>query len=404
MMRGTVAILGAGITGSATALLLARRGIAVHLFDAAPEPFRGASRWNEGKIHLGYLYSADPGLATARSVLPGGLSFRPLTEQLLGTSIEPAITQHDDTYLIHRASVTTPDATERYFEAVSELIRAHPDAGAYLADLRDARARRLSAQELASHCTLNDIQAGFRVPERSVSTNWIADRFVAALTAEPLIEQRMHTRIVGVRAHEHGGRPRYTLLIDGDAEQGPYDFVVNASWESRIAIDATLGLRPPAAWTHRFRMSVFLRTRIPLDIPSSVIATGPFGDIKNYDGRNFYLSWYPAGLIAEGDELAPPQVTALDIAQRDAIARETIERLATFIPAVSGLPSQVESQRVEGGWVYALGRGSLADAGATLHRRDCIGLHVNGRHISIDTEKYSSAPELACAVTSLVLR
>lgn len=61
-----IAILGAGIMGSATALFLARRGHLVSLYDAADSPFSAASRWNEGKIHLGYIYSADPSLKSAR--------------------------------------------------------------------------------------------------------------------------------------------------------------------------------------------------------------------------------------------------------------------------------------------------------------------------------------------------
>ena len=48
-----VAVLGAGIMGCSAALCLARRGARVTLLDAAPRPCVGASRWNEGKIHLG---------------------------------------------------------------------------------------------------------------------------------------------------------------------------------------------------------------------------------------------------------------------------------------------------------------------------------------------------------------
>ncbi len=55
----SVAVLGAGILGSSVALFLARRGALVTLFDARDRPFEGASRWNEGKIHLGYIYAAD---------------------------------------------------------------------------------------------------------------------------------------------------------------------------------------------------------------------------------------------------------------------------------------------------------------------------------------------------------
>lgn len=36
----------------------------------------------------------------------------------------------------------------------------------------------------------------------------------------------------------------------------------------------------------------------PIDTPSVIIATGPFGDIKNYNKRDFYLSWYPTGLLS----------------------------------------------------------------------------------------------------------
>ena len=60
------------------------------MFDKAPLPLRGASRWNEGKIHLGYLYAADPSLETARRVLPGGLAFRRLVESLIGCPLEPS--------------------------------------------------------------------------------------------------------------------------------------------------------------------------------------------------------------------------------------------------------------------------------------------------------------------------
>ena len=62
--RKHVAVLGAGILGSCIALLLARKGITVDLFDLESAPMSGASRWNEGKIHLGYLYGADTTLET----------------------------------------------------------------------------------------------------------------------------------------------------------------------------------------------------------------------------------------------------------------------------------------------------------------------------------------------------
>src|SRR5687767_13540825 len=100
--------------GSAAALLLARRGLRVTLFDSTDLPFNGASRWNEGKIHLGYMYAADPSLRTAKLLLPGGLAFKGLTEALIGCSLDDAVTPHDETYLVHRHSVVTAAQMEAY--------------------------------------------------------------------------------------------------------------------------------------------------------------------------------------------------------------------------------------------------------------------------------------------------
>src|SRR5262245_10836082 len=121
--------------GSSLALFLARHGVHVTLIDKAARPFAAASRWNEGKIHLGYLYSADHSLRTVDALLPGGLSFKRLTEELIGCSLERATTYEDDLYLVHRDSVVTPDIIGRYFEEVSTRGRSHPDASNYLVNL-----------------------------------------------------------------------------------------------------------------------------------------------------------------------------------------------------------------------------------------------------------------------------
>ena len=397
-----VAVLGAGIMGSATALFLTRRGVRVTLFDAANEPFARASRWNEGKIHLGYLYAANPSLDTARRLLPGGLAFRPLIEELVGCPIDQAIAHTDDTYLIHRGSVTSADAAEHYYDAVAALATAHADATRYLVPVDRAWPRRLTPSELNADYDTAHIVAGFTVPERSVSTCWVADRFVETLAAEPRIEQRMGTYVERVR--------RATDAVDSqlfvetpDGTEGPFDIVVNALWEGRLAIDASVGLPMPASWSHRFRLSAFLRTSRAVNMPSSVVATGPFGDVKNYNGRNLYLSWYLSGLLAEGTAVEAPQLQELDDTDRTRIIDEIIDRLGQIVPSVRGLPCCTEEVRLEGGWVYAAGQGSLADPTSTLHRRDRIGITRAGSYISVDSGKYSIAPWLAREVAALII-
>ena len=73
------------------------------------------------------------------------------------------------------------------------------------------------------------------------------------------------------------------------------------------------------------------------------------------------------------------------------------------MPSVTALQSCIEDVRLEGGWVYAAGQGSLADPRSTLHRRDRIGITRAGSYFSVDTGKYSIAPWLAREVAALII-
>jgi glycine/D-amino acid oxidase-like deaminating enzyme len=390
-----VAVLGAGIMGSSLALMLARRGRRVVLIDKAEAPMTGASRWNEGKIHLGYLYGADPSLATARLVLPGGLAFGPIVEDLIGEAIGPHVTPADDIYLVHRDSVVGPEPLAAQFAAVDALVRDHAMAGSYLADARGAASVRLAPEALAAVADPARIVAGFRVPERSVDTRRIADLVAAAVLDEPLIEFLPGTTVTAAEPEAGFWRLRGTPGLDAR-----FALVANALWEGRLAIDATAGLAPDFVWSNRYRLSVFARTVRPLDLPSAVIALGPFGDVKNYGGRDFYLSWYPVGLIAESEALAPPVPPPLDGPARDRFLSEARAALAAHLPWTETIFAEAERLEIGGGHVFARGRGSIGDPASGLHRRDRFGVTRLPGYYSIDTGKYSSAPALAAALAA----
>lgn len=387
--------------GSCAALMLARLGFAVTLIDAAQQPMAGASRWNEGKIHLGYLYNADPSLASARHVLSQSLTFRPLIEQYLGVSIQTLISQTDDVYLCHRDSVVDPGIMGDRFLAVDEMVRNHPQANSYLVDVSDAHSRRLSDEELSSITNAPDILAGFKVPERSVSTIAIAELMVAALKRESGVIQLVNTKVSGLRSmHANHQGPWVVETMNG--EIGSFDFVVNALWEGKLSIDNQLGLMPRSVWSHRYRRALFVHTSEPVEQPCVVIATGPFGDVKNYNGRDFYLSWYPRGLAAYGTEIAPPDIEELSVGDRERLANDVFDTLQQFLPGVKNIRDKAKSVQVGGGWVYAAGQGRLCDPSSSLHRRSDYGVVESGRYFSVDTGKYASAPFLAQLLTKRI--
>jgi FAD dependent oxidoreductase len=392
-----VAVLGAGIMGSCLSLFLARKGIDVTLFDMAPAPMCGASRWNEGKIHLGYIYSADPSLRTTRRLVPGGLAFDRLVSDLLGESLAGEMTEEDDLFLVHKKSVVEADHVHRYLNAVSEYVRELPDADKYLCDASKSRVLPLSRAELDSVADTRNIVAGFRVPERSVRTGWVADRLCAALAAEQRVSPCMGVRVTSATPI---GPVDGSWRVRTECGAGEvFDVVVNALWHGRLAIDCTAGLAPEGKWSNRYRVSIFARTSKAIDVPSTIAVTGPFGDIKNYNGRDFYLSWYPAGLISESTDLLPKQPPPLGKQEKLRVVEKVIEGLNSVLPGASEVTENAENVVVEGGFVFAVGQGSIGDRHSSLHRRDRFGIQRNGRYFSVDTGKYSTSPWLADALS-----
>jgi FAD dependent oxidoreductase len=392
-----IAVLGAGIMGCSAALYLAREGCSVWLFDRALSPMSCASRWNEGKIHLGFLYAADPSLRSAAQMMPAGLAFKSLVEELTGTSIAPAATNQDDIYLVHPESIVDADEMYRYFLRVQHLIDAAEGKGSYLAPIRPVE--RLP-KKLVGALSSGFVRAGFRVPERSVRTEWLADRFVEALAAEPRIRLFTGTTIFGVKPGEGSWQGPWKICSDPVVRE-QFDVVVNALWEGRLAVDVTAGIEPEPGWSHRFRLSLFIQTDKIVDLPSVVLATGPFGDVKNYSGRHFYLSWYPAGLLAEGNALEPPEIVTTP--SSGAFTEAVKEGLTAMLPPVGEIFERAENIKIGGGWVFALGKGSLADSSSGLHRRDRFGIRQLGSYFSVDTGKYSTAPWLARSIVNKII-
>jgi glycine/D-amino acid oxidase-like deaminating enzyme len=369
--------------GCCAAILLARRGVRVTLFDLAPDAMSRTGRWNEGKIHLGFLYAADPSLATARNLIPSGVAFRPIVESLIESSIEKYLTREDEIYLAHEDSIVDADTMFRYFTRVHELI---PDGADNI-----SRPAPLNKTELAN-VTLNPrIVAGYRVPERSVNTRQLADHVALRVKTERLIELKCNLRVLSV-ADDSGRWSVRTQLGDLDG----FDVVINALWEGRTAVDATVGKFASELFSYRYRVALFGAAPSTL-LHNVVIATGPFGDVKSY-GDDIYLSWYPAGLLLDCRQAHPPVPPNLDNAKKHEVVNSTIAALGQYFPKVIDVLNSPSPPVVAGGWVVARGEGSLADPRSTLHRRDKSGFVRRDGYYSVDTCKYSLAPWLASQI------
>jgi glycine/D-amino acid oxidase-like deaminating enzyme len=404
-VKSRVAVLGAGIQGTCVAFELAARGHSVDLYDRNGACVTQASAQNEGKIHLGFVYANDRSRRTARMMLRGALSFAPLMRRWLGGDFDRIPLSSPFYYAVNAKSLLTVAAIQSHFD---DCVNIASELGSPVGDEyfhRDYRepVRRLSAADVETTFDSRNVKAVFQTNEIAVDPEALARVIRQAIASVPEISLRLETTVQGVAMT--GKEMTVTYETGGLLGRESYDHVVNALWDGRLAIDASLGQVPRRPWLWRLRRNV--RVESPLAdwaIPSTTNVLGPFGDIVNFGNGVFYLSWYPSGRIGLSREIAPLNWEAGHRAA-DAPATQAgiVAGLSTIMPAVGALANATDTcLRLTSGIVFAWGSTDINDPESTLHQRYEVGVHSDGRYHSIDTGKYCLAPSFATEVADRI--
>jgi glycine/D-amino acid oxidase-like deaminating enzyme len=395
-----IAVIGGGIQGIGAALELARRGARVDLIERRGALMLGASRENEGKVHLGFVYANDDTLETARLMSAGAFSFGPTLARWLERDVSTVLASRPFHYAVHRDSLLDPDDLAGRYEAIGRLVRsAASQPGTDYFGVRDAhRARRLSRAEAARLFDDRLVRGAFETAEIAIDPDAVADQLVARVTADPRVEVRTGTRVVAAR--QLGSRVRLTLDIGGEEHTEEYHHVVNCAWCGRVAIDATIGVRPEGPWS--FRRKRFLRVPAPAtaEVPSVTIVLGGFGDVVRYAGGDLFLSWYPVGCLGIERGLTPNPAPPDSPDVREGI----VERLREIVPSLGGVsPDELARGELRSGVIFALGTTDVDDPASLFHRRCAVGPRSFGRYHTVDTGKYTLAPLFAEQVAERIL-
>ncbi len=251
-----VAVLGGGLQGCATALALADRGVDVVLFDRNEALLSRTAVANEGKIHLGYMYAADPTLATARTMMMGALAFAPFFERHLGIAVDAHATSMPAAYVVHRDSQHDVDEASAYLADVHRLISEAAEGRR--GDYFGARPSRRRGDGVPPSATPASMPAAavavFDTPEVAINPVALAAAVRERITGHPLIEVRLGAMVRS--ACIDGDR----VLVEWGASDGSrresFEHAVNALWDGRLALDETMGLRPGRPWIHRLKYGV----------------------------------------------------------------------------------------------------------------------------------------------------
>lgn len=401
MKEPRIAILGAGMLGTCLALEMAHRGVHVDLYDREADCLTQAGMRNEGKIHLGYVYGADFSHKTAEKMMNGALSFVPLLRRWIGPEIHSILVSLPFYYAVAEDSILSPGQFELHCQRVDLGLDKYAPSD-YPGELLP-KSERLLEKECEGIFNLKKIEAVYRTCERAVDIRAIARLLQTKVAQTPAITFFPNSTIEQIRQQLEGWQLRYTTP-SGPREKS-YDIVVNALWDGRMAIDQQAGLSDPPPWCYRLKHAIFLTCTNPLEIPSMTIVQGPYGDLVNFGGGRYYLSWYP--ICMQGfakNTLAPPNWNR-NLPRQEArqLATDAIHALAEYIPRLAGMNEKnIRDLSVLGGIIYAGGETDVEDPGSGLHARHELDIRKNKTYYSINPGKYSLCPAFAYQAASEV--
>ncbi len=401
-----VTVLGAGLTGAATALELASRGVEVTLVDRDERPGNRASLRNEGKIHLGLLYANDRSLASAAFQLRGALCFRRLLTAWVGPEADDLACSTPFSYLVANDSLLPPDQLSEHYESVEDLYQRHlkDDRTADYLGRRPARLWERDSATGSLPFNSRRLRAVFRTAELAIDTDRLALLLRRAVAGSARIRflPSHHVRSVERRSG--------AFDVEGSAPAGAWkirtDQVVNALWEGRLAIDRTAGVHVEPGWVHRLKYRVIARLPQRLRTgPSATIVLGRYGDVVVRRDGTAYLSWYPSGLRGWTHDLSPPPEWdapcrgEVDSGEASGIAREFLHVLEDWYPGIG----DSEPIAVDAGSILAWGRSDVDDPASALHNRSCVGVVSQDGYHSIEPGKLTTAPLVAVQAAAAVL-
>ncbi len=408
----TVAVLGAGLAGCIVALELADRGERVVVFERRDAPMQEASRWCEGKIHLGLVYANDASFRTAQLMIDHAVNFRPILQRWVDFAAHPAMVSETFDYAVLRDSMLSPAQLEAHFGRVERCIRSavKRSGDGYIGTVTGPLVQRADPAELGYEP--ERVTACYTTAERAVDTHLLADLVSAAVLSHPNIEVCGQCEVRCVQPH--GQAFSIEIAHAGQVQtEGPFGHVVNALWANRPAVDATLGLPPGRPFINRLKLgvNVWLGKRAP-GARTVTYVHGPYGDMVRFPSGRVYLSWYPSGMIGSRANLEPIDwqavVGSLD---RDQIAQDSVAALRGLAPGLD-IPLNTGPAvpagdakcpvAVEGGVIFAWGNTDIDDRASELHQRHDIGPVATGKYISLDSGKYTTAPGFALQVADLI--
>jgi len=386
-------VLGGGIQGCCIALMLRKHGYEVSLIDKGKDILNRASLNGTGKIHLGFVFGADPFLNTGKRLLLSALYFAPYFEYLLDEKIDwEKFKSTNFNYLVAKDSMLSPDQVDAYFQTLQD---------SYLEYIRNEnltylgkRPKRLFQKDsLPTQVNPDFFQACFATEEVCLYLESFNEVIKKKIQSEniPLLLNRC---VTNVRRTDNG----FTVDIsssDGD-NQIKSDLVFSCLWEGNRDLDKKIGIEIKKDYNLRLKCGIITTYPATLEgLHSFSIIQGPYGDCVIYPERKrSYFSWYPSsmkGMLV--DQSMPLDWDAfcdgnIPETMKQRLVNENNMNFHQLIPALPNFETPI----IRAGVIVANGYSDIYDRSSKLHQRNEFPIaHYDG-YFSINTGKLTHAP------------
>jgi glycine/D-amino acid oxidase-like deaminating enzyme len=381
-----VAVVGGGIVGTLTALLLAQRGHRVDLFERETELWAGASAVNEGKVHLGGVYALG-GARTHEVMMRGAVEFAPCIEAAIGQRVDwDEVAGEEFDHLVMPDSLASVDDLRSAYAAINErAARVIASSDRYLG-------RRVDhVVDPHPHRDADTGLTAFSTRERAVDPLRLRAVVLEAIVVQSRIRILTSTPVTDITTDDDHARVSHTTGHQATSADR-YDAAVNATWawQNRFAAQAT---------PRNFRVKTAVRLKLGIVKRSVTMVQGPYGDVVAHRDHG-YASWYPTGRLITEHGIHPSaraEAALASIPQRTDLVRSQLDALA----GIGLLPAGCDGESI-GGIIVGDGAPDIDNPSSLLHGRPDLGVTVHGRIVTPVTFKFTTGPLAARTVATTI--
>jgi glycosyltransferase involved in cell wall biosynthesis len=387
-------VLGGGIQGCCSALYLNKLGYNVAIIEKNNKLLNGASANNEGKIHLGFVYSNDKTLGTAKKMLIDALNFSKSIDFLFDEKINwSEIKSKKFIYLVPKTSLLHEKELDYFFEQVQQLYNLIINLDPSLNYLGLRPEKIYKKIEIPDNFNKDFFECCYETEEYAINQNLLNDKIIDVIKKRK-IPVLLENNVKNINP----GHNFYEVVTDKNTFY--CEHVVNCLWDGKTKIDNCVMENKVYDTNFRFKFGITSEKINLLENEKSItMVNGPFGDFVNFPNY-MYFSWYPYSMKGFSCSEEPPNNWNINSLIDENLFLKSHTEIFNFI---FGKDFNFINPRIIGGIIVAQGNKDIDNIDSKLHERNDSRIEKKSNYLTISTGKYTSAPYNALLLNKYLL-